>query len=657
MKANRLVLAFCAAVVLLAPASASAYVEPGASLVSASLAAGEQADDGTSQVTLSDDGRYAFFATTARNLLAQGSTVSPQPIDSDRYAAGGLFRRLLSNGSLQLVAPGDLMARNAPGTALLRGALNASSSSDGRYVAFSTGWPLVAGDVNKAVDVYVRDMEIPIDQPGAFDLVSARDGGSDPATWATPFSDRPGRNPGADVTLGHAISDDGNRVVFKTDAVGDLPAAEPEATPKGQVLMRDRSAKSTALVATALDGGGPIGVTEFGPDPFNLARSPSISGDGTSVAWVGRNAPSQVPLLVGESLDPKQDYILFRKVSGSGAGDTRRLLTTVDPDDADCPAGFVTIPDFYVTGPCYGPLGEPEDRYGGLNAMVPSLNRDGTSALLTTNAATRNQLGQGVSADAWVVGTAPGQSRKAVSLELTRDSSQSYAGDPIEGATMSEDGRWVLLVTKRSVFSLPTLAPLGSARQEPTIAELQLVDLKERTIERILRSPQGNDTDGNVIGAPAISSDGGVIGFLSNATNLFIGDANQQTDAFTVLRTDPPDDRPPVDPEPKPLTASANPSRSGAVAFPVSLPAAGSLSIRLIGRIPASGRRPARDAVVGTAFTWVTRASNRTVTVKVAPAWRGTLKSLKRIRTKVKLRFTDLDGTPYFRDLDLVLRG
>jgi hypothetical protein len=124
-----------------------------------------------------------------------------------------------------------------------------------------------------------------------------------------------------------------------------------------------------------------------------------------------------------------------------------------------------------------------------------------------------------------------------------------------------------------------------------------------------------------------------------------------------VLRTDPPDNKPPVDPEPKPLTASANASRSGSVSFPVSLPAAGSLSVRLVGRIPASGRRPARDAVVGTAFTWVTRSSNRTVTVKVAPAWRATLKSLKRIQVKAKLRFTDLDGAPYVRDLDLVLRG
>ena len=639
-----------------APA-ASAYVEPGASLVSASSAVGEQADDATSQVALSNDGRFAFFATVARNLFPAGEAIAPAPIASDRFVAGGVFRRRLTDGRLDLVAPGDLRPKTGSGEAILRGALNASSSEDGRWVAFSTGWPLVPADRNGAIDVYVRDMSVAIDSPSAFELVSAQDGSSTPASWATPSTNRPGRNAGADVTPGRAISADGNRVVFRTDIIGDLPNADSGDVPKGQVLIRDRSAATTKLVATDVETGGPVGVTEAGPDPFNLVRAPVLSADGTSVAWVGRNAPSQVPLLGGESLDPKQDYIYFRRVSGPGAGETRRLLTTVDPDDPTCPSGFITIPDFYVTGPCYGPLGEPEDRYGGLNLMIPSLSRDGSLALLTTNAPTRNKLGQGVSADAWVVGTGPGTSRKAASLELTRDSFVSYAGGAIEGVTMSADGRWVLLVTKRSVFNLPTLVQLGSQRQDPTVTELQLVDLKERTVERILRSPQGNDTDGGVVGSPAISSDGSVIGFLSAASNLFVGDANQQVDAFTALRTEPPDNKPPVDPEPKPLTASVGTSRGGAVGFPVTLPAGGSLSIRLTGAIPASGRRPAREALIGSAYLWSPRATARTVTVRVAPAWRSTLKSLKRIAAKARLRFTDVDGNPYFRDFDVIVRA
>ena len=80
-------------------------------------------------------------------------------------------------------------------------------------------------DTNDNVDVYVRDMAIPIGGPGAFDLVSARDGGDAPASYGSPAFPFPGSNPGADVSRGVAISADGRKVAFRTDVPSDLPAS------------------------------------------------------------------------------------------------------------------------------------------------------------------------------------------------------------------------------------------------------------------------------------------------------------------------------------------------------------------------------------------------------------------------------------------------
>jgi hypothetical protein len=118
-----------------APA-AHAYVAPGATIVSASLERLEQADDATLSVAISGDGRYVAFHTRARNFFADHDPDPP-----GRYRQGGIFRRDLQSGALELVAHGDV--REEQGDApVARGTANPSLSTDGRYVAFSTAEPL-----------------------------------------------------------------------------------------------------------------------------------------------------------------------------------------------------------------------------------------------------------------------------------------------------------------------------------------------------------------------------------------------------------------------------------------------------------------------------------------------------------------------------------
>ena len=114
---------------------------------------------------------------------------------------GGIFRRDLTTGALELVAAGDLRSESDPDSVLVRGAQNPTLSGDGRYVAFSTGAQLVPADTNGNVDVYLRDMTRAMTAPGAYELVSARDGGDVAADMRRALElDRPGVNPGADVT-------------------------------------------------------------------------------------------------------------------------------------------------------------------------------------------------------------------------------------------------------------------------------------------------------------------------------------------------------------------------------------------------------------------------------------------------------------------------
>ena len=166
MSRLRLVASILVCVVWLAllavPAARGAW-NPGAEIVSASLQKLEIGDAATQFADIADGGRYVAFQTRARNLF---SPADPGPEGYVR--TGGVFRRDLETGALELVADGDLRfptdASNSPARVI--GARNPAINADGRYVAFTTGQRLVAADANDKLDVYVRDMTVPVGAAG-----------------------------------------------------------------------------------------------------------------------------------------------------------------------------------------------------------------------------------------------------------------------------------------------------------------------------------------------------------------------------------------------------------------------------------------------------------------------------------------------------------
>ena len=647
---------FCAAACLsaAAPGGASASFgngatgEEGADLVSADYARLEQGDDSTIFAAISADGRYVAIQTRARNFFADDD---PDP--AGRYRAGGVFRFDLETRTLEKVADGDVFEESS-NEFVSRGAFNPSISASGRYVAFVTGQQLVAADGNDNLDVYVRDMALPASAPGAFDLVSARDGGDVPATYGPAAEPFPGSEPGSGVSRGVAISADGQKVVFRTDAPSDLPAAGSPEVPAGQVLLRDRSAETTVLVTAERDpGSGAMTAT-----PAGGGVGAAISADGTTVAWTGGNAGAQTRFLGGESTDPSFPYYLWRRMADGPAAQTRRITGLADPDDPACPPEAETVFDQVSTGPCYGPLTDQEANRSGIGDQPPVLSGDGYTVAFLTGSGPRPLAFTGVGLDLYVADMTPGLTRKEATVELTRDPAtfDPSTSSAISGIAMTPSGRYLALTTVRTKFSLPALHPVGPPRTAPDARELFLVDLQERTVERAARSVSGGEINGSVLDGATLSADGERIAFASFAGNLFFGDSNQRVDAFVVSRRPDPEGGPleegplesgpdstiEVDGEGPQIGVRAKVRPGGEVLLTVSVPAAG--GVKAVARARAGEPRKLRTLATANARARGTGRSEVQVLLQPVGRYRAELRERGTIRGRASVTYVASRG-------------
>ncbi|MCX5264812.1 hypothetical protein [Streptomyces sp. NBC_00199] len=112
------------------------------------ISVGPDGDEGNSAsrtATISADGRYVAFESTASNLVA-GDTGGPT--DTDIF----LYDRVTRTTTQVNLGPDGLSDSRTPGQE------RTTLSADGRYIAFVSGEDkLVAGDTNASWDVFVRD--------------------------------------------------------------------------------------------------------------------------------------------------------------------------------------------------------------------------------------------------------------------------------------------------------------------------------------------------------------------------------------------------------------------------------------------------------------------------------------------------------------------
>lgn len=228
-----------------------------------SLANGGAEGNGASiNPSISDDGTVIAFNSSASNLVA-----------GDTNGAADIFVRNLTTGvtTRATIGPGGVQTTGLSGGPMLSG--------NGQIVAFaSTANNLVAVDTNTARDVFVRDLTA-----GVTERVSVATGG--------------GQANGASGT-DFSISRDGRFVAFQTSAT-NLDLLDPNS--QDDIYVRDRQANLTTLEAVNGAGQHANGVSTLG----------RISGDGITIAF-----SSDANNLVTPEPNPWTDVFVRNRVTG-----------------------------------------------------------------------------------------------------------------------------------------------------------------------------------------------------------------------------------------------------------------------------------------------------------------------------------------------------
>ena len=261
-----------------------------------SVALGGGSGDGRSGApAISADGRYVAFESAATDLVA----------GDDPAGITDIFVR-------DLVAQTTALISAAPGDAPRAGASTRPAiSPDGTLVAFESFAPnLVEGDTNLITDVFVYDRA-----SGTTERVSV----------ATDGSQADGLG-----SFAPSVSDTGIVAFHSTATAWVTPGSDVRSFLRDgiyyarNVYVRDLAASTTTHVSVTADGSPPDGLSLF----------PSVSADGTKVAFLS-SATNLVPGDTNNRPDVKgfsQSDVFLRDLT---AGTTTRLSVADDGSEAD----------------------------------------------------------------------------------------------------------------------------------------------------------------------------------------------------------------------------------------------------------------------------------------------------------------------------------
>lgn len=384
---------------------------------------GTQGNAGSSAPSVSADGRYVAFASSASTLVPGDTNGRRDVFVRDRLTSQTVRVSVASDGTQ---ANSD--SQWAPGI-----------SADGRFVVFASGASnLVADDTNNSTDVFVHDM-----QTAQTTRVSIASGGQQ----------------ANNSSIVPSISGDGRFVAFESGA-GNLVAGDTNNN--SDVFVHDCLTGQTELVSVASDG------TQGNAASGYMDGSVSISADGRYVAF-SSGASNLVPGGRGNVMDvyvhDRQTGQTTRDGSGGYASISAngRFVAFNSFSDDVVPGDTNSAPDVFV-----------RDRLTGKTDRV-SVASDGT---------------QGT----WTYG--------AVSL--------------------SADGR--LVAFQSSSANLVTNDTNGF--EDIFIHDRQTGQTTRASIA--FNGTQGSQAARNA----SISSNGNVVAFDSDSSNLADGDTNGATDVF-----------------------------------------------------------------------------------------------------------------------------
>jgi Tol biopolymer transport system component len=470
--------------------------------------------------------------------------------------AGGVWLKNLHNNTLRYIAGGT-----AP-----------SISADGRYVSFTTSEQLVT-QAQPGSNVYVRDMTVEPAFQGPCDEAQ-ENAGRCPYELASALNESTEGiayegSGGSSATGRASLSADGREIAFTLGGTSNLTSGRRGSTPGtptpgGQIAVRYLNTHRTVLVTAKREADGEMSELPVVGGAMTQTGA-ALSGDGSTVAWLGAHIPAQAPTLEGERQqiehldeqppgdDEAYDEPLWRRIEDGPSAPTRRMVGGGDPLAPGCPPdGTIEVPA------CQGPYPKlAEDERSGFGSNlgwlgiagydgIPHLSYNGWSAALVGD--------PDGTADVFAVNMHDGLDRVQALRELTPEvpvegkvnpgfapEHVATAGDVYEAA-ISPDGSRIAFTTQRQQFPL---APL--VYDEEPAGQVGVVELYEivdgQTLERVTRGPHdGASLEAGGSGyvtakgasAPSFTEGGQTLAFADTASNLVYGDSNGASDVFTA---------------------------------------------------------------------------------------------------------------------------
>ena len=376
-------------------------------------------------------------------------------------------------------------------------------SKDGRYVAFySDASNLVAGDTNRARDVFVHDR-----QTGETTRVSVAQDGSQ----ANGESFAP------------AISGDGRYVVFSSSA-SNLVAGDTNNA--NDIFVRDRVANTTTRLSLALGGA----------EPNAGSYAPAISADGNVVAY-----ESDATNLVSGDANGQRDVFVYDRSSGT----TTRASVSTDGTEGDAPSGQAALDadgsvvafssfadnlipldenftsDIFVrerqTGTTTRVSVYTGDFEADGNSFHPALSADGRLVAFESDSFNLAWNDPDEGFDIYVF------DRQAGAISSTSaDDAGNLGNDTSISPSISSDGRYVAYSTEAT-----DIVP----GDQNGVSDVILYDRQSGAANRLSVGNSGNEADNESL-LPSISADGTLVAYQSLATNLVTGDTNRFNDIF-----------------------------------------------------------------------------------------------------------------------------
>ncbi len=375
---------------------------------------GSQGNGDSLASSISSDGRFVTFQSTANNLVSGDTNGSSDIFVHDRQT--GATSRVSVDSS---------------GTEGNGVSINPSISSDGRFVAFaSTANNLVSGDTNGWGDIFVHDR-----QTGATSRVSVDSSSTE----------------GNSVSFNPSISGDGRFVAFESNA-NNLVSSDTNG--KIDIFVHDRQTGTTSRVSVDSSGG----------QGNRDGRHPSISGDGRFIAF--ESAASN--LVSGDNNGSTDIFVHDRQTdttsrvsvdSGSTEGNYHSSNPNISSDGRF--VAFVSAASNLVSGDTNGSLDvfvhdrqtgttsrvsvDSNGTEGNIDSVNPSISGDSRFIAFQSAA---NNLVSGDTNGTWDIFVRDWQTGTTSRVSVNSSGIQANSGN--SDSSISGDGRFVAFTSAAS---------------------------------------------------------------------------------------------------------------------------------------------------------------------------------------------------------------